>query len=253
MGYPVLWQFKYSHYNEKVRWALDYKRVRHIRRSLLPGAHIIPVLWMTGQKAVPVLQLDGRAIADSTRIIAAIEEAYPTAPLYPLEEAQRRRALELEEFFDEQLGPHLRTAWFYEVLPYADYSSAQLTVGFSSFAQRLYRMMFPVVRAIMSFDMGINATNAATGRAKATEALDRLEAELQPSGYLVGETFTVADLTAAALFSPLVMPSQFSYPLIDPPPPAAAYRESLASRRGFQWVLDMYRQHRGVSAEAQPD
>ena len=28
---PVLWQLEISHYNEKVRWALDHKRVRHIR------------------------------------------------------------------------------------------------------------------------------------------------------------------------------------------------------------------------------
>ena len=24
MADPVLWQFKYSHYNEKARWALDF-------------------------------------------------------------------------------------------------------------------------------------------------------------------------------------------------------------------------------------
>jgi hypothetical protein len=32
-------QFRYSPYNEKVRWALDFKRVPHVRRSLLPGPH----------------------------------------------------------------------------------------------------------------------------------------------------------------------------------------------------------------------
>ena len=28
---PVLWHFTVSHYNEKARWALDFKRVRHLR------------------------------------------------------------------------------------------------------------------------------------------------------------------------------------------------------------------------------
>ena len=32
---PVLWQLQVSHYVEKVRWALDYKRIPHIRHSLL--------------------------------------------------------------------------------------------------------------------------------------------------------------------------------------------------------------------------
>ena len=37
---PVLWQLQISHYVEKVRWALDYKRVPHVRRTLLPGPHL---------------------------------------------------------------------------------------------------------------------------------------------------------------------------------------------------------------------
>ena len=32
--------------------------------------------------------------------------------------------------------------------------------------------------------------------------MDRLESELGPSGYLVGDRFTVADLAAASLFTP---------------------------------------------------
>jgi hypothetical protein len=72
---PVLWQFRYSHYNEKVRWALDFKRIAHERRSLLPGLHIPRVVWMTGQKAVPVLVIDGRSIADSTFVQPLPEKA----------------------------------------------------------------------------------------------------------------------------------------------------------------------------------
>jgi hypothetical protein len=30
---PVLWHLEISHYNEKVRWALDYKGVAHVRRA----------------------------------------------------------------------------------------------------------------------------------------------------------------------------------------------------------------------------
>jgi glutathione S-transferase len=35
-----LLQFRHSPYNEKVRWALDLKRLPHRRRSLLPGPHM---------------------------------------------------------------------------------------------------------------------------------------------------------------------------------------------------------------------
>ena len=36
---PVLYHLKVSHYNEKARWALDYKGVPHVRRAAIPGRH----------------------------------------------------------------------------------------------------------------------------------------------------------------------------------------------------------------------
>src|SRR5947208_14481873 len=105
MDRPVLWQFTYSHFNEKARWALDFKRVPHVRRSLLPGPHGVKIRRMTGQTAVPVLELHGRVIHDSSRIIAALEEAFPDPPLYPPDEAARRRPPPLAASFHLRLGP----------------------------------------------------------------------------------------------------------------------------------------------------
>ena len=38
--------------------------------------------------------------------------------------------------------------------------------------------------------------------------MDRLEAELDGGDHLVGDAFSVADLTAAALFTPLIRPPE---------------------------------------------
>ena len=46
--------------------------------------------------------------------------------------------------------------------------------------------------------------------------MDRIERERGPSGYLVGDSFTVADLTAAAILSPLVRPPEFPTTVVDP-------------------------------------
>jgi glutathione S-transferase len=251
MAAPVLWQFRHSHFNEKARWALDLKGVRHVRRSLVPGFHIPRVMWMTGQKSVPVLLLGDRTIHDSTRIIAALEEAHPEPPLYPADEAARRRALELEDFFDEQLGPALRRAVFHALLADADYSAALFATGTGAGTHAVYRGLFPAIRALMKLDMGIDAAGAERGRARIAAALDRIEAELQPSGYLVGDRFSVADLTAAALFSPLVQPPEYPYALPSGTPPAAVreLQEEFASRPAFAWVRETYRRHRGTSME----
>src|SRR5207245_1655413 len=79
---------------------------------LLPGFHVPRVLWMTGQKSVPVLVLDGETIYDSTRISERRERMRPAPALYPAEAAARRRAPALEDFFDEEFGPHVRRGRF---------------------------------------------------------------------------------------------------------------------------------------------
>src|SRR5437763_482235 len=89
---PVLWHLKVSHYNEKARWALDYKRVAHVRRAALPGRHHKTARELTGGATFPVLVLDDQAIGDSTRIIAQLERGWPAPPLYPADPGARHRA-----------------------------------------------------------------------------------------------------------------------------------------------------------------
>jgi len=105
---PILWHLKVSNYNEKVRWALDYKGIPHIRRAETPGQHAKRARRLSGESTFPVLVLDGEAIGDSTRIIETLEHHWPEPPLYPADPTRRREALELEEFFDEELGAYSR-------------------------------------------------------------------------------------------------------------------------------------------------
>jgi len=212
---------------------------------------------LTGDTSTtPVLTLDGRSIGDSTRIIAAIEERWPQPPLYPEDPAQRGRALELEDFFDEQLGPHLRRAAYAELLPRADLVRPLFSHGQPRPARILLRAGFPALRAAMRRKFEINAESAAASRAKMSAVMDRLEREISPSGFLVGESFTVADLTAAALFYPVAHPPEYPYPtLADHYLPHAwrQFLDSLAQRPGGQWIADIYRSHRGRSAEVTPE
>ncbi|TMA70258.1 MAG: hypothetical protein E6J69_03170 [Deltaproteobacteria bacterium] len=112
------------------------------------------------------------------------------------------------------------------------------------------RAIFPAFRAFYRFRHGINAATVEAGRTKMAAALDRIAAELRPSGYLAGDTFSVADLTAAALFAPLVIPPELQYRLPDPLPSVlVGYRSALGGHPAYRWVTDVYRRHRGVSAE----
>jgi len=57
MPTPELFQFKVSHFNEKARWALDYKGIEHLRHSLVPGPHKVRMKRVSGQEQVPVLEI----------------------------------------------------------------------------------------------------------------------------------------------------------------------------------------------------
>ena len=75
--------------------------------------------------------------------------------------------------------------------------------------------------------------------------MDRVERELGPSGYLVGDRFSVADLAGASLFTPLLSPPGRPYA----PPTVASlqdFHDELLARPGGEWVYEMYARHRGA-------
>ena len=98
-------------------------------------------------------------------------------------------------------------------------------------------------------DYDVTDESAEQGREEIVAAMDRLESELQPSGYLVGEGFTVADLTAASLFTPVLAPPGRPYVPATLTPPLMDLREELSGRPGGEWVAEMYARHRRQSAE----
>jgi glutathione S-transferase len=248
-GLPTLWQITFSHYNEKARWALDYKGVAHRRRSKLPALHVATARRLYGGMTFPVLELDGQAIGGSDKIVETLEQREPERPLYPEHEIQRDMALELERYFGQELGPHIRRYLFYWLLPHGRESSELMAQGFSRPASVAYRAAFPLTRLVIRRSMKITKESAEHSRQKTVAAMDRVEGELGSSGYLVGDAFSVADLSAAALFYPLVRPAGTQYEMpARRPNEAEEFRASQADRDGFKWVEEMWRKHRGTSA-----
>jgi len=247
---PTLWQIEVSHYSEKVRWALEYKGVDHARRTPLPGMHIPIALALTrgAQPTFPVVQVDGRTIGDSTAIIAALEARHPEPPLYPVDAEERARALELEEYFDEQLGPYTRFLAFHELIKEPEIFAEVASEAVPGPLGQAKPLVGAYARVFTSVRWGARDEEAAAvAREKVVAALDRLDAELErgEGEFLVGDRFSVADLTAAALFFPLVLPPEGPVSSDAPRPPALdRFRESLSDRPGYHWVQDTFRRHR---------
>jgi glutathione S-transferase len=246
---PVLWQYSFSNYNEKARWALDYKGIHHRRRSVMPGSP--QGLWMArGDRTLPVLDLEGTRIMDSTAIIAALEERRPEPALYPSDPDERRRALELEDFFDEHAGHDMRRVGFCEARQDLGYALEFMTTDQPRVKRAVgqigLRIGFPVVWRYMTARYGFNEEAVMRSRKALIDALDRIESERAGGDHLVGDSFTVADLTAAALLYPLVWPPQFPYEV--PKRPEWQFLEPHRDHPALVWIRETWRRHRGGSA-----
>ena len=198
---------------------------------------------------LPVLFWEGKAILDSTRIIEHLEAVQPDPALYPEDLDERRRALELESFFDEEVGPHIRSVIVNELFMTGSEATADtFGIGQPQATRWLLRAAFPIFRPFYEYRHDISPRTIALGIEKIALAIHRLEAEIGPSGYLVGDHFSVADLTAASLLYPLAQPSE--YPFTFPQAASKAIGTVLARFDGTpaqEWVRKMYHRHRGTS------
>ena len=247
---PRLLHFRVSHYNEKVRWALDFKRWAHRRKALVPGFHILGLQLRTGQRKTPILEIDGTRLIGSARIIDELERRRPDPPLYPADEAGKTRALALQTWFDDEVAPAFRRLFWSTYIADSAATARMSTVGASRPARVVFRTLFPVMRPLFKRNMGLDRERLEAARAGLAGVFDRVESEIGPRGYLVGDRFGVADLAACAVMAAVIRPPEFSYPLPQPlPDPLVELQASLAKRRGYQWVLETYAKHRGASAE----
>jgi glutathione S-transferase len=250
-GQPVLWHLEISHYNEKVRWALDYKGVAHVRRAVTPALQELTARRLRAGRTVPVLEMNGRAIGDSTRIIEAIERRWPEPPLYPADPEERSRALDLEDYFDERCGRDVRRVLFGDNLAEPE-KFLTMVYGADHPRMGLLETISPLFCRVVKRRFRIRPETVEKSRGKVRRAFEKVEANAGPNGYLVGESFTVADLAAASILALIVMPPELPYVKLqadDRTAQSRRFRDSLEDRPGFTWVEDMYRRHRGASAE----
>jgi glutathione S-transferase len=245
MSAPVLWHISFSNFNEKARWALDYKQVAHVRREAPLGLHPLWAWRLGGGRTCPVLLVDGEAIGDSTRIIEELELRHPDPPLYPAEPADRARALALEDFFDEELGHEVRRVAMEAIRRDPTIGAVAALPNGGALARSALRV------ALVPMGLGVrryyDVTGPSVDRAWALigAAIDRFQAELQPSGYLVGEGFSVAALTFAALIGSAVQPDGFPYRPREPDRRGLPEMRSLLAERGvLEWIEEIYARHR---------
>src|SRR5262245_1386149 len=110
---------------------------------------MLPMMRLSGQRAGPVVRVDGGALAGSASSLDSLEGAHPAPPLYPEDPALRCEALDLQRWFDDEVGPASRRAFFFDLLPEGDYAARCFTAGRGGAVPAIFRAGFPVTRIIM--------------------------------------------------------------------------------------------------------
>jgi len=239
----TLYQFPISHYCEKVRWALDYKKLEYRTVNLLPGLHRARVTKLSGSSSLPVLVHDGRIIKNSSDIIDYLDAHFPESPLTPADQALRREAMEWEKFADEQIGILVRAVCYHVLLDHPAMLVPIFTAGGPWYGRFVMPIIYPKLSGVMRDKMKLNQETSQIALGQLGQAIDKLDARLQDREFLVGDSFTRADLAVASLLAPLhkaekygvVWPAQF-------PEALEKISEGLAGKTA--WVKRFYADYR---------
>src|SRR3954447_3377128 len=258
---PVLVTIPISHYCEKARWALDRAGVAYEERRHLPAIHRVAVRRAGGKTAPVLVCTEGEVICESADIVAwadarAVDERARIA-VDP-------EARALADDFEERLGPATRLWVYHELFDHPDLVADAMTAGVPGWQRHAFRFGHRAIASVVARVLTINDASAAEAEATFRAVFDDTDARLADGRrYLVGDRFSIADLTFAALAAPLIAPPspRPRPPLIAPPqygvrlPPVEALppgmvdvvREHRETRAG-RHALAMFAGERGAAA-----
>jgi len=229
----------FSHYCEKARWALDRAGLSYVEESHAPMFHVPAALAASGKRAVPILvdPQTRQVFADSTDILVEVDRRAPDAGIYPRDPALRREAEQLEDLFDRDLGPATRRIGYFHLLHGgAAYGREMLVSAAAEWERWPVHAGYPLVSRAIGRALKVDEAGLARSTKKLEEVFATVEerlaaAEREGRSWLVGDAFSAADLTFAALAVPVLPTSDsgFNWPPRTLLPPAAC---RLAERLG---------------------
>ena len=233
MSTTKLIQMYASPWAERVRWALNFKGVPYEKQDYQPGVDEEAVKKLTGQAQVPVLLVNGSVIPDSTAILNWLEQHHPQPALMPASEKDRAQVMMWEELMDGVLGPQARMLIIGHFLRS---SAPELQQGGQYFAQKYQHTQYAEEHAKVTVE----------------RILTILKHALDGHEYLVGDTFTRADLTTASMFLLVNPPPDdlFDFPASMRPMYTASVTSNSAFAPIFAWRDKMYRKHRGETVRS---
>jgi len=249
----VLVSIPLSHFCEKARWALDRVGLPYREEPHAPLLNRFATR-RAGRGTVPVLVHGNRRFIDSTDILVHADATCGGDLLYPRDTTLRQEIDALEERFDTELGPHTRRWVYSQLLPHATLLRSLWSRGVPRVEASMVPLMAPLTRFLVRKAYKITAESAQRSLER-VHGIFRMVDERLSDGrrFLVGDRFTAADLTFAALAAPVLLPVECRAvaPALDEVP--AAMREEVVRLRGTAagaFALRLFAQERDRMSSA---
>jgi glutathione S-transferase len=230
----TLYELHSSHYCEKIRWALDYKKLpwkkvdinAFTKKEMLayPCPQLVPLIY-DDKKNI--------ALSDSTPILRYLDEHYHIPAIFPEVSAEKNAVYQFMIELDSCLGVPARR------LAYAQIILENPRILSALFLQDKMNGMLtlPVIRHISSALMGMMLIKRF--RFDLNESLYLYEdvenylltlvAKLKNQQYLINNQFSAADITLATLLRPLrIVPF---------------FKDNQQLAPLFQWQKNLFREH----------
>ena len=243
---PVLYIFAISHYCEKARWALDYLGIDYELRHVAPGEHGKIAKKLGAPKtSVPYLALDDKVIQGSGDIVSWAENQNPAETNGMTPDAAACDAI--EQRIDTTAGVHVRRYYYSEAL--VDYPSIVrriFTRDLSLISGLKVKLAWSKIREFMITRMDLGKDQGQESKAIIDAELEWIDGLLADGrSYLVGDTFSRADLAVASILSPLVLPPEHPvYRQVAHTPGISEEMSAWRDRPSLKWTREIYAKHR---------
>lgn len=247
MSELVLVTIGVSHYCEKARWALDRAGLEYREEAHAPVLHWAAALRHGTRRTLPALLTGTEKVLDSTDILGWVDRhAGEGLRLYPEEPGARAEVEALEDWFDERLGPATRRFAYSSLLGDRPIMVDLMATGCSPGEAAALRWAAPLVVATLVRGLRLSPESGDRALERTAKIFEDVAAKLGARRFLVGDAFTAADLTFAALAAPMVLPE--GHPLAASlgalPPAMRAAVDAMRRTPAGAFVERLYREHR---------
>ena len=208
----VFYQIPWSHYCDKVRWALDLKEIPYeaINYKIFGRTKGLERSPKAMPKLMPMIEDDNQFRYDSTPILLYLDEKYPqlSKELFPSSSSEdRQRVIDTCLRLDSELGLYSRRIAYVEML---NEKSSALSILLGEKFSWAYnpddirsRLISPFISCFMIARFRLHRIREEHLREKTESILLEIGDRLSTNTYLVGEQFSAADLTFCSLVKPL--------------------------------------------------